>query len=225
MLYRVLFGAVPTLVFGAIISGAIPLTSLWPTSSYSTTVPHTPDEVARELSGLRLDPDGDSADVDVQRTADGYSWTVSNDGKPMISYIAHLEALDGGKSTRVTSEVKQLPAATQDDAPKAFKEAGLETSLFNAALEEDLNPLQPDDRRLSDREAHKRRENEMVVMAATYTTTHLSEIGSEMQKNAPDANEADQRDSELRAQAAQEEQARQGVNFEPGQPMIDPSRH
>ena len=225
MFYRVLFGAVPTLLFWAIFSGAIPITSLWPTSSFSATLPHSPDEVAATLSDLRLNPSGDTTGLESQRTTDGYLWTVSHDGKPMVNYIVHLEAIDGGKSTRVTSEVQQLPAATADDAPKAFKETGLESSLFNAALEEDLNPLQPDDVRLSEAQAHKRRMNEMVVMAAAYTAGHMKEIGNEMEKNAPDADAADQMDRELKAQAAQEEQAKQGVHFEPGEPMVNSARN
>lgn len=166
MFYRILFGAIPALLALGIISGALPISSLWGSSSFSTTVPHSTAEVVDALSDFKLEPGAENP-LQGQRTADGYVWTLGYRDKPTTNLIVHLESTDGGQSTRITSEIQQLPAAADGDVPPIFR-TGFAADMFNAALEEELNPLQPDDRRLSDGDARTRHVHEIDLVENDY---------------------------------------------------------
>ena len=226
MLYKTLFSVAPLTFGGLIYSGTVPLTAIYSSSGISETVPEPVDTVAAAISDLHLNEFGVDTSSGMsfsgRRTADAYTWTLFWGGKPVANMIAKLEQREDGKATHVSSEVMHLPAAKDPGMPGGVKDLATLRTIFDAALEEELNSLRPEGERLPAEEATKLRRGKMVTATAVHTLTHQKEIMSDLDKMADEWKE---RDAESARQAAAGDVSTDsGVTFEPGKPMVDVSR-
>lgn len=228
MLYKALFSVAPLTLGGLVYSGTIPLSAIYSSSGVSETVPEPVDMVAAAISDLHLNEVGVDASSGVslagRRTAGAYTWTLYWGGKPVANMVANLEQREGGKATRVTSEVIHLPAAQDPGMPHGVRDLGTLGTVFAAALEEELNSLRPEGARLSAEEATKARHGKMVTATAIHTLTHQKEIMVDLDAMANEWKKRDAEDEQSWQAADAGAGADASVTFEAGRPMVDASR-
>jgi hypothetical protein len=216
--------------------------------SFSREVDRTPAQVAEAIADLdiRRQPGTPGADPSAsggvrptfrtERTEDGISFVVWSGDQVATRMIAHLEPLDGGRRTRITAKVERGDAPDEIVSP-AFRSTGITLGLFTAALGDELDDLLSPPRR-SRAECQQLEERLLTANApangnpiATIRTVTL--VGRELRRQgcdtraranepfAPMSNEMGDPPSHAPSPAVRT--SRDGVNFEPGRPMVDVS--
>jgi hypothetical protein len=232
ILYRTLAGIVPMCLGWAVYSGAIPLTFLMGGSSThdvaaspATVDAAIADLTLQEFTGSLMDTgpmDAGERWVKTAQIEGGRSWTLMEGKKEVLVMTAHETPYDGGAATEVTAEVAKGKDYDVNRLPAGLRDLNLVSTVFNAALDEELNPLMPEGERLTRIKAEERR-------LAVVTKAMSAAIVSNPMAIAIDARkrELSFRDSLDEAERASKEresnQPPPGVSFTPGQPMVDPT--
>jgi hypothetical protein len=119
---------------------------------YERLVDRPPADVAAALSSLdiRQAPGAPATDQSRsgglaptfthERSSSGITYTVFSGSQIAVRMFADLEAIDGGKRTKVTTRVERGDAPDDFVAP-AFRSKGITTGLFNMVVEADLDKL------------------------------------------------------------------------------------
>ncbi len=119
---------------------------------YSRVVGASPIEVRAALQDLDIrdapgEPGSDPARsggvaplFELTEQGSDLVWTVKSGNDVAVRMIAHLEPVDGGTKTRVTTSVERGNAPDDFVAP-AFRSAGVTSGLFRMVLEDQLDDL------------------------------------------------------------------------------------
>jgi hypothetical protein len=231
ILYRTLGTIIPMCLGWAVYSGAIPLTSFIGGSSThdvpaaaATVDASLSDLTLQEFTGSMMDTgpmDAGERWVKTAQIEGGRTWTLMEGKKEVLVMTAHLTP-DGAAATEVTAEVAKGKDHDVNKLPAGLRDLNLVSTVFNAALDEELNPLMPEGERLTRIKAEERR-------LAVVTKAMSAAIVSNPMAIAIDARkrELSFRDSLDEAERASKEresnQPPPGVSFTPGQPMVDPT--
>lgn len=159
-------------------------------------------------------------------------------GKLAVRLTATFAPLDDGRRTRVTAMVERGDAPDDFVSP-AFRSKGLAMALFSGVLESELNELTaPPSNPAACAELHARwrwalgstdqmhQDNLTDAVGDTITTVmKLSAYDAEMRRNGcSPAGGNDFKPIENRMDMTQSRQVpHEGVNFQPGEPMVDVS--
>jgi hypothetical protein len=245
MFVKALFGGGTLIGLGLYLHSAVG----W---SYSRDVGATPAEVRSALEDLDIreapgepatDPSRSGGVAPVfQLTESGNDmvWTVTSGDEVAVKMIAHLVPTDGGKHTRVTAEVERGDAPDDYVAP-AFRSPGVTRGLFAMVLDQELDEMFVTQSRdsetcqkiMDDFEAASPDFQEQRGFGAVAKVgLRLSALESKLKaagcptgfsgKFEPVSNQLGSGSEPPMTMT--EEQHRDGVNFEPGKPMIDPSK-
>jgi hypothetical protein len=167
-------------------------------------------------------------------------WTVTSGSQVAVRMIAHLEPTDGGKHTRVTAEVERGDAPDDYVAP-AFRSTSLTRSLFGMVLDQELDEMNvtqaPDSETCQKIMADFEEatpdwgEGQRGFGGVARTGLRLSALESKLKaagcptgfsgKFEPVSNQLGDGGS---PPPTLPETHRDGISFEPGKPMIDPSK-
>ena len=165
-------------------------------------------------------------------------WTITSGDKVAVRLIAHLEPTDGGQHTRVTAEVERGDAPDDFIAP-AFRSTSLTRSLFGMVLDQELDEMfvtQTADSEVCQKimedfeGATPNFEEQRGFGGVAKTALRLNALEGKLKaagcptgfgKFEPVRNELG---NGSEPPAVMTEQRRDGVNFKPGEPMIDPSK-
>ena len=167
-------------------------------------------------------------------------WTVTSGSQVAVKMIAHLEPTDGGRHTKVTAEVERGNAPDDFVAP-AFRSTSLTRSLFGMVLDQELDEMFVTQAR--DSEACQKivddfqnsgpqwGEDQRGFGGVAKTALRLNALESKLKaagcptgfqgKFEPVSSQMGE-DSSPPPMPAPDR--RDGVSFEPGKPMIDPSK-
>jgi hypothetical protein len=150
------------------------------------------------------------------------SWTLMEGDKQVLVMTAHLTPESGGSATKVTAKVEKGKDYDVNALPAGLRDLNLVSTVFNAAFDMELNPLAPEGERLPRIKAEERR---LAVVTKAMTAAVVSNpmaiaIDARKQELAirSSVDEADRASKEMEAH-----QPPPGVNFTPGQPMVDPT--
>lgn len=216
-------------------------------AGYSRTVAASPDEVRRALLDLDIrDAPGEPASdpfrsggvepmFALTEQGDDMIWTVTSGKDVAVRMIAHLEPIDGGTKTRVTTSVERGNAPDDLVAP-AFRSVGVTASLFGVVIEDQLDDLtRPAG--LSEQECRELGQELLEGSAppmseqsgfagVARTTLKLNAIEGKLKAAGCDTGfkKFGEPSNELSETAAPPPRTTSGVTFEPGKPMIDVSR-
>ena len=233
------------LALGIILSAGAYFGGDFGSESYSRVVGASPAEVRGALQDLDIrDAPGEPA-TDPLRSGgvepvfqlgeqgDDMVWTVMSGSDVAVRLIAHLEPIEGGKKTRVTTTVERGNAPDDLVAP-AFRSTQVTGGLFAMVLEDQLDnltrPAGPGAevcRELEQRllEASAPPPSEQVGFGGVARTAlTLSAVEGKLKAAGCDTgfNKFVEPKAELRDPRAAS--TPDGVTFQPGKPMIDPSR-
>jgi len=239
--------------------GGLYATGLLGGGSYSRDVGRAPADVKKALEDLDITEQPGSPGTDpaaaggvkpvfkLSETPDSLIWTVWSRDKIATQMIAHLEPIDDGKGTRVTTSVKRGDAPDDFVSP-AFRSKGLTMALFGGALESELNELtvapagtwnEDCDRIVAKFEQSnwdspdlQQRDGLKDAMGDTITIA-MKMQGVDMQlRNAgcnPDMRSNEFKSVQSRMAAASPQSTsvhpKDEVRFEPGKPMVDLSHY
>ncbi len=233
--YRTLLGIVPMCLGWAVYSGAIPLTSLIGGSS-THEVAASPDAVDAAIADLNLNEftgslmdtgpmDSPGRWVKSAKVADGRQWTLMMGNKQFFVLTAHETPENGGAATEVTAEVEKGKDYNINALSAGMRDLNLVKTVFNAALDEELNPLAPEGQRLPRIKAEERRLAVVTnAMAATVVANPMAlAIDARKRQLSVEGSVADAERASKETEAERQNQPPPGVNFTPGQPMIDPN--
>jgi hypothetical protein len=165
-------------------------------------------------------------------------WTVKSGDKVAVRMIAHLTPIDA-THTRVTAEVERGDAPDDLIAP-AFRSTGLTRSLFGMVLDQELDELTVP-QTLSKEECRDLEEKLLLANApppdrqtgfggVARTALTLAAVEGKLKAAGCSTNPGKFEDvsNEMgeggSAPPVENDERRDGVNFKPGQPMIDPSK-
>ena len=233
MVYRVLLRVSPMLLGWAILSGAIPLRSLfsWGGSTHEVAAPPAvvddaiADLTLQEFTGSLLDTgpmDAAGRWVKTARVADGRQWTLMVGDKEFFVLTAHETPKSSGAATEVTAEVEKGKDYNINALSAGMRDLDLVKTVFNAALDEELNPLAPEGERLPRIKAEERRLAVVTKAMATAVVANPMAIAIDARKRELAVHDSiDEADRASKAEEAN--QPPPGVNFTPGQPMINPT--
>ncbi len=221
-------------------------------SSYQRDVGASPAEIRAALQDLDIreapgepatDPSrsGGVAPVfELSETGNDMIWTVRSGDKVAVRMIAHLTPLDAAR-TRVTAEVERGDAPDDLIAP-LFRSPGMTRSLFGMVLDQELDELTIP-QKLSRDECRELAERLLMANAAPLdqqtgfggvarTALKLAAVEGKLKEAGCSTNPGKFEDisDEMSkgggdsSPSMADEERRDGVNFKPGQPMIDPSK-
>lgn len=184
------------------------------------------------------------------RTPDGIVWTVMSGNQVAVTMTAHLTPIDGGKRTRVTASVARGDAPDDFTSP-AFRSTGITMGLFGMALESELDELTAPPRDEAgcaalkarfesgayasrDMREHSGLKDAIGDVAATTATlaavqAESHRLGCEQPGGAfrPVSEQMKPAEPAMRMPALEmppsEPEARDGVSFKPGAPMVNPN--
>lgn len=222
MLYRVLAGVVPTGFGWAVYSGAIPIASLLMSGGVSHRVPASPSAVDAAISDLSL-PEFTGRSIASTtwsgerslRTAHFTGerrWTLMQGGKEIIVMHARMAPQDGGAATRVTAETEKGRDYDPDSLPAGLRDLNVVRTVFNAALDMELNPLAPPAERLPRvRLEEKRLAAVTQAMTATLIANPMAIAVDARRQEASVRGSMDAAVAEAEARQARYEQERQRI--------------
>ncbi|CAN5451698.1 hypothetical protein BH10PSE14_BH10PSE14_17840 [soil metagenome] len=231
MMIRVLMGVVPMTVSALVYSGAVPVSSLFGGSSFSADVAASPSTVASALSDLKMEEITKSGTVPYvtslthRRTTDGMEWTLLADGKKMLEMVATLSPTNDGTGTHVAAETHKGVDYDEQKLGRGLQDMGLVNTVFGAALTTKLNEFLPPAERKS---VAKLEQDRMATVTGAMTAKlMMNPMAIAVEGRRREVEFKDQMASDMAAQAVRErqQQANAGVNFVPGQPMVDVSHH
>ena len=221
-------------------------------SAYSRDVGASPDAVRSALMDLDIreapgepatDPSrsgGVAPMFHVTQQGDDMVWTVMSGDKVAVRMIAHLAPLDGGKRTRVTTEVQRGDAPDDLVAP-AFRSTGVTSGLFAMVLDQELDELTVP-QKLSKEECGRLAEELLMANAppmdqqtgfggVARTALTLSAVESELKaRGCPTSPGKFEAVSNQMGEGGgppvigSDGERTDGVSFQPGKPMIDASK-
>jgi hypothetical protein len=232
MLYRTLLSIVPMCLGWAIYSGAIPLT-LFMGGSSTHEVAATPAATDAAIADLTLEeftgslmatgPNGTAGRwVKSEQIEGGRRWTLIEGDKQVLVMTAHLTPEDDGAATEVTAEVEKGKDYDVNALPAGLRDLNLVKTVFNAALDMELNSLAPEGKRLPRIKAEERRLAVVTkAMAAAVVSNPMAIAIDARKQELAIRSSVDEADRASRAMEAN--QPPSGVNFTPGQPMVDPT--
>ncbi len=137
---------------GAILSGGAYFGGAFGGGGYERVVGASPVEVRAALQDLDIrdapgEPGSDPSRsggvaplFELTEQGNDMVWTVKSGNDVAIRMIAHLEPLDGGAKTRVTTSVERGDAPDDFVSP-AFRSVGITSGLFRMVLEDQLDDL------------------------------------------------------------------------------------
>lgn len=137
---------------GAILSGGAYLGGAFDPGGYARVVGASPVEVRAALQDLDIreapgepgtDPSrsgGVAPLFELTEQGNDMVWTVRSGNDVAVRLIAHLEPVDGGTRTRVTTKVERGNAPDDLVAP-AFRSIGITKGLFSMVLDDELDDL------------------------------------------------------------------------------------
>jgi hypothetical protein len=217
--------------------------------SYSRNVGATPAEVRNALYDLDIreapgepasDPSrsgGIAPTFQLSEQGNDMIWTIMSGNKVAVRMIAHLTPADGGQHTKVTADVERGDAPDDLIAP-AFRSTGLTRSLFGMVLDQELDeltvPTTADpatcQKILDDFEASAPPPQQQTGFGGVARTAlKLSALEGRLKSAGCPTNPGKfEAPSQMMSggdgpPSAMSEQPRDGVNFEPGKPMINTS--
>ena len=232
MVYRVLFSLLPMILGWCVYSGAIPLTTFMGGSS-THEVAASPDIVdatisdltLQEFTGSMLDTgpmDAGKRWVKSAQIEGGRTWTLMEGKKEVLVMTAFETPESGGKATEVTAEVEKGKDYDANSLPAGLRDLNLVRTVFNAALDEELNPLAPEGERLPKIKAEERRLAVVTKALASAVVANPMAIAIDARKRQLSVDdsiaEAERASKEMEAN-----QPPPGVSFTPGQPMVNPT--
>jgi hypothetical protein len=220
--------------------------------SYTRNVGKPPAEVREALRDLDIrnapgepasDPSrsgGIEPVFQLSETGNDMVWTITSGNQVAVKLIAHLEPTDGGQHTKVTAEVERGDAPDDHVAP-AFRSTSLTRSLFGLVLDQELDQMNVTQARdsescqkiMDDFQASGPQwgEDQRGFGGVAKTALRLNALEGKLKaagcptgfqgKFEPVSNEMGEGGSPPPTAA---EDHRDGVSFEPGKPMIDPSK-
>jgi hypothetical protein len=181
-----------------------------------------------------------------EHVPDGISFIVMSGDKVATRMTAHLEAIDGGRRTRVTATVERGDAPDDFVSP-AFRSRGITLGLFSAAIEGELNELVAPPRLAAEECADLEQRLLLSNVAASAsgsanspglsqavggtarTAMGLYAVEAELRRRGCDTGHSEggsepiqdlmSKGGSSNADAA----AAGGVNFAPGEPMVNPT--
>jgi hypothetical protein len=236
MLYRLLMGILPMCLGWAVFSGAIPLSTLFSWGSSTHEVAASPAEVDAALYDLTLEeftgsmmatgPAGlEGRRVKTSKTEDGRTWTLMEGNKQVLVMTARRTPENGGAATEVTAEVEKGKDYDVNNLPAGLRDLNLVKTVFNAALDMELNPLAPPDQRLPRIKAEERRLAVVTKAMAGAVMANPMAVAIDARRTEmsmrSSIDEAERASREMEANAAN--QPPPGVSFAPGQPMVNPT--
>ena len=219
--------------------------------SYTRNVGHSPAEVREALRDLDIreapgepatDPSrsgGAEPVFQLTETGDDMIWTITSGNQVAVRLIAHLESTDGGQHTKVTAQVERGDAPDDNIAP-AFRSTSLTRSLFGMVLDQELDELNVTQAR--DSETCQKIMDDFQATSPDFeeqrgfggvakTALRLNALESKLKaagcstgfqgKFEPVSSQMGEDSSPPTMPAADHHD---GVNFEPGKPMIDPTK-
>lgn len=233
------------IALGAILSAGAYFGGDFGSGSYARIVGASPDEVRGALQDLDIrDAPGEPATDPLrsggvtpvfQLTEQGNDmvWTVMSGSDVAVRMIAHLEPIEAGKKTRVTTTVERGNAPDDMVAP-AFRSIQVTAGLFGMVLEDQLDDLtraagpgieachELEQRLL---EASAPPPSEQVGFAGVARTA-LTLTAVEGKLKAAGCDTGFKKFVEPKAELREPRAVRteDGVTFEPGKPMIDVTR-
>jgi hypothetical protein len=171
---------------------------------------------------------------------DDVIWTITSGSQVAVRLIAHLEPTDGGQHTRVTAEVERGDAPDDFVAP-AFRSTSLTRSLFGMVLDQELDEMNVTQARDSESCQKIMADFEQTTPdwqeqrgfgGVARTALRLNALEGKLKaagcptgfqgKFEPVSSKLD--DGGSPPPTLPPEPRRDGINFEPGKPMIDPSK-
>ena len=222
-------------------------------STYSRDVDRSPAQVMAALSDLdvRGQPGAPGTDAAAsgglaplfrtERGPNQISFVVMSGNRVATRMTAMLEPLDGGARTRVTAAVERGDAPDDFVSP-AFRSEGITLGLFTMAIEGELNELTGPPRR-SLAECQQLEQDLLMANSGgltgrpenlkeglgngARTVIRLHAVEGELRRQGCDTSGrggGDFADVESRMAGEGPPPEAGGVNFEPGQPMVDVSR-
>src|SRR4051812_24547155 len=244
MFWRAILGMMGLGVPAAYFMGAFGSTG------YDRVVNASPAEVRSALADLDITrapgapgstatSSGDMPLFQLTEQGDDMIWTVTSGNAVAVRMIAHLESVDGGTKTHVTAEV-QRGNAPDDAVSPAFRSTSTTLGLFGLVLEDELNDLtrvaglsvqecRELGQKLLEANSFAINDRQGSAAGAAKSAMTLNAIDQELRSKGcdtrvrsfddPPAQVADSSDS-----SSSSEDSSQAVNFEPGKPMIDPSK-
>lgn len=233
-----------------LVAGGLWLSGLLGGSAYSRVVDRPPAEVMAALEELDIrkqpgqpgtDPaasGGVAPTFVTEHVQDGISFLVMSGDKVATRMTAHLEPVDGGRRTRVTASVERGDAPDERVAP-AFRSKGVTMGLFSGAIEGELNRLMAQQlTREECRELEQRlllanapvaaepRSFAQAIGGTAKTVIALGAVEAELRRRgcrtaaAEDLKPVEERMSGGGSAPAPDP----GIRFDPGKPMVDPTR-
>jgi hypothetical protein len=169
-------------------------------------------------------------------------WTVTSGDAVAVRLIAHLEPIDGGAKTHVTAEVERGDAPDDALSP-AFRSTSTTLQLFGLVLEDELNALtrtaglSPQEcqqlaEKLFEANSFALNQRQAGFGGAAKSAMTLNAIDQELKSKGCDTSfkgfdqpVAELSDSSSDSSSPPTEPTPDAVNFEPGKPMIDPSKN
>jgi hypothetical protein len=227
---------------GAILSGGAYLGGAFDPGDYARVVGASPIEVRAALQDLDIrdapgepgtDPSrsgGVAPLFELTEQGNDMVWTVRSGRDVAIRLIAHLEPMDGGTRTRVTTTVERGDAP-DDLVPPAFRSVGITSGLFNMVLEDQLDdltrPPSPDPeacRELSLKllEASAPPPDQQIGFAGVARTAlTLSAVEGKLKAAGCDTGFQKFREVSNEMGSDPGPSARSGPQFDPSKPMVD----
>jgi hypothetical protein len=158
------------------------------------------------------------------QTPNGWTWQIIGEGKVLFELVATLTPTDGGAGTHVETSVRtyQVPptlspvwgaAATAQLAP-----------AFASGVEAELNPLLPQGERLSAEALRKKKLHSAAMIGTAQAVSNPMAIALQGHKLEQEIRSSEAEFRAIEKVRAEARAARQGDSFEPGKPMVDPSR-
>lgn len=178
-----------------------------------------------------------------ERTANSITWIVLSGNQVATRMTATFEPLDGGRRTRITAQVARGDAPDDLVSP-AFRSEGLTLGLFSMALESELDEMVAPQgawndacQRIMDRFESGAyapppgpRDNLKQAVGETMRTIGtIREVRAELLRNGcnpdrPGGESGFRPISNVMGSAPPASTGAGGASFEPGRPMVDPSR-
>ena len=168
-----------------------------------------------------------------ERTADGVVFTVYSRDQVATRMIAHLEPLDGGRRTRVWAEVERGDAPDELVSP-AFRSTGITLGLFNSALGDELDNLvspprhsevecRDIEREVLEANAPQDQNPLHTIAAVRAAEAELRSRGCDTSAHADRGFQPVSNQMGAGSSGAMGPPRSDGVDFRPGQPMVDVS--
>jgi hypothetical protein len=220
--------------------------------SYSRNVGATPTDVRSALEDLDIrnapgapasDPSrsgGVTPAFQLSEAGNDMVWTIMSGDKVAVRLIAHLTPTDGGQHTKVTADVERGDAPDDYVAP-AFRSTSLTRSLFGMVLDQELDKMNVT--QTADSEACKKimadfeagtppPDQQRGFGGVAHTAMRLSALDGQLKTAGCPTGGSDNfeqptsvlTDSGPPPPTTTTDEHRDGVNFKPGQPMVDVSK-